>query len=193
MRTAGFRAVLAPIVGLLLLTPAGSGRADDVVLGSIRLRGGIDANPTLLPGVRPSAFAGLDGAFAVGREESGRNIGVVAEIERTDYARADLDPSERYRVVLKAEDTAFDDWALRSATSVEAVRSTTLHSSDVAQTVRAQRTGGPLRPFVAAEAHYTTLNETNAILVDFLPDDLRYAWFCFPARASRNGTRACLD
>ncbi|MBN8966751.1 MAG: hypothetical protein J0H89_15585, partial [Rhizobiales bacterium] len=174
MRTAGFRAVLAPIVGLLLLTSVGSGRADDAVLGSVRLRGGIDANPTLLPGARPSAFAGMDAAFAIGREEGGRDIGIIAEIERTDYARADLDPSERYRVVLKAEDTAFDDWTLRSTSSIQTIRSATLRSFDAAQTVRAQWTGGPLRPFVAAEAHYTTLNETNAILVDFLPDDLRY-------------------
>jgi len=174
MAISGFRAVLAPIVGLLILVPATSGKADDAALGSVRLRGGIDANPTLLPGGRPSAFAGLDGAFAVGREDGDGKIGLVGEIERTEYAAPHLDPSERYRLTLKSERTLFGDWSLRSSGGIEAVRNTTLRTSDAALRARAQWMGGSLRPFLAAELHYSTLNETNAILVDFLPDDQRY-------------------
>jgi hypothetical protein len=178
MAIAGFRAVPVPIVGLLLLLSVASGKAGDVAgdaaLGSVQLRGGIDAYPTLLPGAQPSAFVGLDGAFAVGREQSDGKAGLVGEIERTEYAARHLDPSERYRLVLKAESTAFDNWSLRSSSSIQSVRSATLRSFDAAQSVRAQWTGWTLRPFLAAEAHYTTLNETNAILVDFLPNDQRY-------------------
>jgi hypothetical protein len=186
MAIAGFHAVLVPVAGLLLFLSVAGGKAGDVAgdvaddltgdaaLGSVRLRGGIDANPTLFPGAKPSAFVGLDGAFAVGRERSDGKAGLVGEIERTEYAARHLDPSERYRLVLKAESTAFDGWSLRSSSSIQTVRSATLRSFDAAQSVRAQWTGWTLRPFLAAEAHYTTLNETNAILVDFLPNDQRY-------------------
>src|SRR5690606_2783414 len=104
----------------------------------------------------------------------GSKAGLVGEIERTEYADPHLAPSERYRLSLEAETTAFADWTLRSSSSIRVVRSATLRAFDAAQGVRAQWTGGALRPFVSAEARYVSLNETNAILIDFLPTDLRY-------------------
>lgn len=47
----------------------------------MRLRGGFDANPTLLPGGKPSAFGGMEGAFAAGREAGDNKGGVVCEFK----------------------------------------------------------------------------------------------------------------
>ncbi|HWM83632.1 MAG TPA: hypothetical protein VNQ56_16355, partial [Pseudolabrys sp.] len=145
-----------------------------MALGSIRLRGGYDANPQLLPGGKPSAFTGVDAAFALGRSSDSIKTGLTGEIQRADYAAREIDPSERMRVVLEAESEAFAGWALKSRTGVESIRSYNLRSFEAEQEVRAQWIGGAVRPFVSAAARYATLNETNAILTDFLPDDLRF-------------------
>jgi hypothetical protein len=145
-----------------------------VALGSIRLRGGYDANPQLLPGGKPSAFTGVDAAFAVGRSNDTVKAGLTGDIQRAEYAARDLDPSERMRIALEAESEAFSDWTLKARTSVESIRSYNLRSFEAEQALRAQWTGGAIRPFVSAAARYATLNETNAILTDFLPNDLRF-------------------
>jgi hypothetical protein len=150
-------------------------RADDVALGSVRLRGGYDANPQLLPGGKPSAFTGVDAAFALGRSSDTVKAGLTGEIQRADYAARDTDPSERMRIALEAESETFAGWTLKARTSAESMRSYNLHSFEAEQAVRAQWTGGAIRPFVSVTARYATLNETNAILTDFLPDDLRFA------------------
>jgi hypothetical protein len=149
-------------------------RADDLALGSIRLRGGYDANPQLLPGGKPSAFTGVDAAFALGRSIDAVRTGLTGEIQRADYAAREIDPSERMRIALEAEAEVFAGWMLKSRTGVESARSYNLHSFEAEQELRAQWTGGMVRPFVSAAARYSTLNETNAILTDFLPDDLRF-------------------
>ncbi len=166
--TVGFVALLA-----LILVP--TSRADEAVgVGAVRLRGGIDANPTLLPRGRASPLAGFDGAFAIGREHEGLRTGLVGEVERTDYPAVRIDPSERYRLALEAETTSFESWSLRSGSAMEAERSATLRALDVVQRLRVQWTGDAWRPFLAAEFGYHTLNETNAIFRDFLPDDQRF-------------------
>ncbi len=164
----------ASVVGLLLLNPAASTQASDVALGSVRLRGGFDANPRLLPGGTGSGFAGVDGAFAIGREDGATKSGLVGEMERTEYTAGSIAPSERYRLGVEAETTAIGNWSLRSSSSIENTRTATLRSFDAAQRVRAGWTEGPVRSFVTAEIRYASLNETNAILTDFLPEDQRF-------------------
>jgi len=176
MQTGGFRSpALAAIVCLLAFAPEGS-RADDVAVGSLRLRGGYDANPQLLPGGRASAFAGLDAAFALGRSDDAdiSRTGLTGEFQRADYAARGILPSERARVALEAETDAAAGWTLKSSTSAESVRSYNLRAFDAVQSLRARRRDGPVQPFVVAELRYATLNETNAILVDFLPEDQRF-------------------
>jgi hypothetical protein len=146
----------------------------DAALGSLRLRGGIDANPRLLPGGRPSGFAGMDGVLAVGREAGTLQYGLIGEIERTEFTDRTIDPSERYRLGLEARTTAAGDWSLRSSSSIENTRSATVRSFDAVEHVRAQWDGGAVRPFLSAEIRYASLNETNAILTDFLPQDQRF-------------------
>ena len=162
------------VAGLLLLLPAASLKASDVARGSVRLRGGFDANPRLLPGGTGSAFAGVDGAFAIGREDGAMQAGLIGEMERTEYAAGSIAPSERYRLGVEAETTAIENWVLRSSSSIENTRTATVRSFDAVQRVRAGWTGGAVRPFASAEIRYASLNETNAILTDFLPDDQRF-------------------
>lgn len=167
---AGFHVVLS--VGVAML--ASGAQAEELLLGSVRLRGGFDPNPTLLPGGKSSAFTGLDGAFAAGREQDGRKVGLVGEYERTDYFSSGLVPTDRAKLSLEAENTALENWNLRSSTLIQRTSSATLRSSDLSERVRVQWTGGAVRPFISGEVRFSSLNETNAILTTFLPEDLHY-------------------
>lgn len=166
--------VVSSLIAALLAISGLQSRADDVLLGSVRLRGGIDANPTLLPSGRPSVFGGVEGAVVAGRDSPGSKIGVSGEFARTEYATRGLLPAERYRLAIDGENTANADWELRSTSSVESTRTFNLRAFDAAQRVRVQYTGSALRPFVSAEVRYSTLNETNAFFSDFLPEDQRF-------------------
>jgi len=153
--------------------PEGS-RADDVAVGSVRLRGGYDANPQLLPGGRGGAFAGVDAAFAMGRSDGGVDSGLSGEFQRADYATRGLAPAQRAKVALDAQGEPFDGWTLTSQTFAESVDSATTRSFDAVQSLRLSADGDGIRPFVAGELRYSRLNETNAVLTDFLPEDQRF-------------------
>ncbi len=171
----GIAGLVAALLALALQAGPAEAETEDAALGSLRLRGGIDANPRLLPGGRASGFAAMDGAFAIGRQAGDLKIGLIGEVERTEFTVRGLAPSERYRLALEAESTAVPNWSLRSGTRVESERSATLQALDATQSLRVQWTGGVVRPFLMAEAGYHTLNETNAILTDFLPEPQRFA------------------
>ncbi len=178
MQTGGFPSpALAVIVCLLALAPEDS-RADDVALGSIRLRGGYDANPQLLPGGRGGAFAGVDAAFAMGRSDGGVDSALSGEFQRADYATRGLASAQRAKVTFDAQSDPFGEpfagWTLKSQSSAESVTSATTRSFDAVQSLRLSADGDGVRPFVVGELRYSRLNETNAILTDFLPEDQRF-------------------
>lgn len=178
MQTGGFPSpALAVIVCLLALAPEDS-RADDVALGSVRLRGGYDANPQLLPGGRGGAFAGVDAAFAMGRSDGGVDSALSGEFQRADYATRGLAPAQRAKVTFDAQSDPFGEpfagWTLKSQSSAESVTSATTRSFDAVQSLRLSADGDGVRPFVVGELRYSRLNETNAILTDFLPEDQRF-------------------
>ena len=150
--------------------------AEDVFVASLKLRGGIDANPTLQPGAsRAAGFAGVDAAFAAGRGDDDARIGVVGDMQHTDYAVRGLAPAEHYKLALKAETALPDDWSLRSTTGAEVSRNYSLRSFDAVQTVRIRADGRIIRPFLTGELRYTTLNETSIVFGDFLPESQRFA------------------
>lgn len=174
MQTGGFTSpALAAIVCLLALAPEGS-RADDVAVGSVRLRGGYDANPQLLPGGRGGAFAGVDAAFAMGRSDGGVDSALSGELQRADYATRGLAPAQRAKVTFDARGDPFSGWTLKSQTSADSIDSATTKSFDAVQSLRLAADGDGMRPFVVGALRYSRLNETNAILTDFLPEDQRF-------------------
>lgn len=174
MQTGGFRSpALAVIVCLLALAPEGS-RADDVAVGSVRLRGGYDANPQLLPGGRGGAFAGVDAAFAMGRSDGGVDSALSGELQRADYAARGLVPTQRAKITFDIQGDPFAGWTLKSQSSAESIDSATTRSFDAVQNLRLSADGDGVRPFIVGELRYSRLNETNAILTDFLPEDQRF-------------------
>lgn len=174
MQIGGFLSpALAVIVCFLALVPEDS-RADDVAVGSVRLRGGYDANPQLLPGGRGGAFAGIDAAFAMGRSDGGVDSALSGEFQRADYATRGLAPAQRAKVTFDVRGDPFAGWTLKSQTSVESIDSATTRSFDAVQSLRLSAEGDGVRPFVVGELRYSRLNETNAILTDFLPEDQRF-------------------
>lgn len=148
---------------------------EDAAAGaSVALRGGFDSNPTLAKDGRGSAFIGTDAAFAAGRTRNGITSGITGEISRTQYATHDLDPAERYRLSFHVTNADQSRLALRSTTTIEQTRTYNTRAFDAVQSVRAQWTETALCPFATAEVRYSTLNETNAIFPEFLPEDQRF-------------------
>lgn len=160
------------VVTGVLLSSARAG-AEDAYLASARLRSGYDANPLALPDARGSAFAGVDAAFAAGRGNGDRALGLIGEWQRTQYAARGIDPAEHGKLSLKAQ-TSFDGWTLRADTSVESNRTYDTRAFDASQSLKLRPQQGWLRPFVTGELRFRTLNETSVLIADFLPEPQRF-------------------
>ncbi|MGN6462902.1 MAG: hypothetical protein ACTHLY_17105 [Pseudolabrys sp.] len=110
----------------------------------------------------------------MGRSDDGIDSALSGEFQRADYATRGLAPAQRAKVTFDVRGDPFAGWTLKSQTSMESVDSATTRSFDAVQSLRLSATGDGMRPFIVGEMRYSRLNETNAILTDFLPEDQRF-------------------
>lgn len=147
---------------------------EQVWVGSVQLRGGFDSNPTLVAGRGDgSAFAGIDAAMAGGGSTEALTIGVIGEIAATKYGDSSVAASMHQRASVTVANNDRQDWAVTSTTILQNLRSYEERAFAAIQSLRLQWMRGTFRPFVTTEAAYSTLNETNAIFADFLPQPHR--------------------
>ena len=148
--------------------------ADDDFTASFRLRGGFDSNPQFLAGQGGgSAFVATDTALAAGTKADGYTLGVAAEANATHYAQPQLTPSLGGKVILRGS-LGDDDFKLDSTTTLADTSTYNLRSNDLIQSVKAEAKVDSVRLFVTAEGGRSSLNQTNAIFPDFLPDPEQY-------------------
>ena len=148
--------------------------ADDDFTASFRLRGGFDSNPQFSAGQgRGSAFVATDTALAAGTKADGYTLGVAAEANATHYAQPQLTPSLGGKVILRGS-LGDDDFKLDSTTTLADASTYNLRSNDLIQSVKAEAKFDSVKLFVTAEGGRSSLNQTNAIFPDFLPDPEHY-------------------
>jgi hypothetical protein len=161
---------LASCIGLV----GSAAAADDDFTASFRLRGGFDSNPQFSAGhVSGSAFIATDTVLAAGTKADGYTLGVAAEANTTHYAQPLLTPSLGGKVILRGS-LGDDDFKLDSTTTIADISTYNLRSSDLIQSVRAEAKIDSIKLFVTAEGGRSSLNQTNAIFPDFLPDPQQY-------------------
>ena len=148
--------------------------AEDDFTASFRLRGGFDSNPQFSAGQGVgSAFIAADTALAAGTKADGYTLGVAAEANATHYAQPLFTPSLGGKVILRGS-LGDDDFKLDSTTTIADTSTYNLRSSDLIQSVKAEAKFDRVKLFVTAEGGQSSLNQTNAIFPDFLPDPEQY-------------------
>ncbi|MBN9008296.1 MAG: outer membrane beta-barrel protein [Rhizobiales bacterium] len=148
--------------------------ADDDFTASFRLRGGFDSNPQFSAGPgNGSAFIATDTALAAGTKADGYTLGVAAEASTTHYAQPELTPSLGGKVILRGS-LGDDDLRLDSTTTISDTSTYNLRSSDLIESVKAEAKFDSVKLFVTAEGGRSSLNQTNAIFPNFLPDPQQY-------------------
>jgi hypothetical protein len=148
--------------------------AEDDFTASLRLRGGLDSNPQFSTGQGSgSAFVAADTALAAGTKAEGYTLGVAAEANATHYAQPLLIPSRGGKVILRGS-IGDDDLKLDSTSTIADASTYNLRSADLIQSVRAEARYRSIKLFATAEGGRSSLNQTNAIFQDFLPDPQQY-------------------
>ncbi|KQW23476.1 hypothetical protein ASC80_03490 [Afipia sp. Root123D2] len=149
--------------------------AEDEFVASVHLRGGFDTNPQFLPGPNSgrTAFIGTDAALAAGTKQDGYSYGVVAEAGTTQYSNSDVVPSMSGKVVLRGL-LGDDNANVSSTTTIGDTNSYNLRSSDLIQTSKGEVRVGSFKLFASAEGARSSLNQTNVIFQDFLPNPQQY-------------------
>lgn len=148
--------------------------AEDDFTASFRLRGGFDSNPQFSSGQGSgSAFIATDTALAAGMKADGYTLGVAAEANTTHYAQPLLTPALGGKVILRGS-IGDDDLKLDSTSTIADTSTYNLRSTDLIQSVRAEARYGSIKLFGTAEGGRSSLNQTNAIFQDFLPDPQQY-------------------
>lgn len=148
--------------------------AEDDFTASFRLRGGFDSNPQFSIGQgRGSAFIAADTALAAGMKADGYTLGVAAEANATHYAQPLLTPARGGKVILRGS-IGDDDLKLDSTSTIADTSTYNLRSTDLIQSVRGEARYGSIKLFATAEGGRSSLNQTNAIFQDFLPDPQQY-------------------
>jgi hypothetical protein len=155
-----------------LILPA---MAEDEFAASLRLRGGYDTNPQFSNGngIGGSAFIGTDTALAAATKEQNFSLGVAAEAGTTQYVNPLALPTLTGKVVLRG--MLGDDQAnLSGVTTIADVNSYNLRSSDLVQSIGGEIKLGDVKLFTTVEGARSSLNQTNAIFQDFLPNPQQY-------------------
>jgi hypothetical protein len=148
--------------------------AEDDFTASFRLRGGFDSNPQFSTGQGSgSAFIAADTALAAGTKTDDYTLGVAAEANTTHYAQPLLTPSRGGKVILRGS-IGDEDLKLDFTSTIADTSTYNLRSTDLIQTARAEARYGPIKLFATAEGGRSSLNQTNAIFQDFLPDPQQY-------------------
>lgn len=160
--------------GVVLLCH-GVALADDEFVASVRLRGGFDSNPQFLPGPNPdrTGFIGADTALAAGTKRDGYSLGVAAEAGTTQYTNPDMVPALSGKVVLRGL-LGDENASIASTTTIGDTNSYNLRSSDIVQSIKGEVKLGSIKLFAAAEGARSSLNQTNVIFQDFLPNPQQY-------------------
>jgi hypothetical protein len=162
--------LLAGCLGLI----ASHACAEDDFTASFRLRGGFDSNPQFSNGQGSgSAFVAAGTVLAAGMKADGYTLGVAAEAGATHYAQPLLTPSRSGKVILRGS-IGDDDLKLDFTSTIADISTYNLRSADLIQSVRAEARYGQVKLFATAEGGRSSLNQTNAIFQDFLPDPQQY-------------------
>jgi hypothetical protein len=160
------------VLGVLLAVSPASGEEES--LATVQLRGGFDANPTGLPGnPTGSAFLAAGAAVAIGRDYVGGKVAFAGEAQHTGYARG-IVPTDRVKFALETQHDLDTGWTLRTSARADNVTSYDTRALSIAGNVRLRPSEGVVRPFLTAELRYTTLNETNILYADFLPEPQKF-------------------
>lgn len=163
--------LLAGCLGLI----GAAASAEDDFTASFRLRGGFDSNPQFSTGqgAGGSAFIATDTALAAGMKTDGTTLGIAAEANTTHYAQPLLTPSLGAKVILRGS-IGDDDLKLDFTSTIADNSTYNLRSTDLIQSVKAEAKSGSIKLFVTAEGGRSSLNQTNAIFQDFLPEPQQY-------------------
>jgi hypothetical protein len=149
--------------------------AEDDFVASVRLRGGFDTNPVFSNGggIGGSAFIGTDTALVAGTKEKDYSYGVAAEASTTQYANPVALPALTGKVVLRGT-YGGDDANIAATTTIADTNTYNLRSSDLVQSLKGEVKFGAIKVFTTVEGARSTLNQTNAIFQDFLPNPQVY-------------------
>jgi hypothetical protein len=148
--------------------------AEDDFVASLRLRGGFDTNPQFSNGgIGGSAFIGTHTALAAGTKGEGYSYGVAAEAGTTQYANPLAIPALTGKVILRAN-YGDESANVASTTTISDTNTYNLRSSDLIQSVKGEVVGDNLKVFATVEGARSSLNQTNGIFQDFLPNPQVY-------------------
>ena len=163
--------VWAGVIGLV----ASTAHAEDDFVASLRLRGGFDTNPQFSngTGIGGSGFIGTDTALASGTREKDYSYGVAAEASTTQYANPLAVPALTGKVILRGT-YGGDDANIAATTTVADTNTYNLRSSDLVQSLKGEAKFGAIKVFTTVEGARSSLNQTNAIFQDFLPNPQVY-------------------
>jgi len=163
--------VWAGVIGLV----ASTAHAEDDFVASLRLRGGFDTNPQFSngTGIGGSGFIGTDTALAAGTREKDYSYGVAAEASTTQYANPLAVPALTGKVILRGT-YGGDDANIAATTTVADTNTYNLRSSDLVQSLKGEAKFGAIKVFTTVEGARSSLNQTNAIFQDFLPNPQVY-------------------
>lgn len=166
---------LSIVTSGLLLAAGSLASAEEESLGTVQLRGGYDANPTGLPGhPQGSAFITAGAAVAIGRGYVGGKVAFAGEGQHTQFASRDIAPTDRVKFALETEHNLDTGWTLRTSMRADNVTSYDTRALNVVGAVKLRPSDGVFRPFITGELRYSTLNETNILFADFMPEPQRF-------------------
>ena len=150
-------------------------RAEDEFAASLRLRGGYDSNPQFAngSGIGGSAFIGTDASMAAAHKDGDTSLGIAAEASQTQYANPQATPALSGKAIIRGM-LGSDDLNVSSVTTVSDVSTYNLRSSDLIQSVKGEAKAGSFKLFATVEGARSSLNQTNAIFQDFLPEAQQY-------------------
>jgi hypothetical protein len=159
------------LLGGLMAAPA---RAEDELVGSLRLRGGYDSNPQFSNGgMAGSAFINTEVALAAAGKQDDITWSATGEANATRYIKPGLEPSLIGKLNLRGT-MGDDDLRVTTTTSFTDVSTYNQRSTDLVQAVKLETVQDKVKWFVTGEAALQRLNQTNVIFQDFLPTPLQY-------------------
>jgi len=166
------KAVLCGIVVTAAFHPAW---AEDEFAASLRLRGGFDSNPQFSNGngIGGSAFVGTDASMVAAHKDGDTSLGVAAEASQTQYTNPQATSALSGKIVIRGM-LGGDDLNLSSVMTIADTSTYNLRSSDFIQSVKGEAKFGSFKLFATGEGARSSLNQTNAIFQDFLPEAQQY-------------------
>src|SRR3569833_1994195 len=166
------KALLSGSLLVVVLHPA---RADDEFAASLRLRGGFDSNQQFSNGGGSggSAFIGTDASMAAAHKDGDTSLGGVAEASQTQYANPQATPALSGKIIIRGM-LGGDDLNISSVTTIADTGTYNLRSSDLIQSVKGEAKFDSIMLFATVEGARSSLNQTNAIFQDFLPEAQQY-------------------